>query len=447
MPEVPPSILGISFDGLAISGIVNEFLNVAAFFRTRGLRVLLDLGYDITVGRTKDLGYSFLPPWVEPVRSIGYNRPKTYDVDLIEEAISLVRNGTTIAAAKVYDDVCYQLAALLVRTFQQENVRVLVVENGTLPDNPLFTEALYLAIAEYGVKQNLGKYVLWRDHDLMWSAEPHLYGSYPYLGVRKPQDSQYVHYAVSTAWMRARMLAWAPSGKFDIIPNRFFSPGLQRESHPSIRAAYGIPQDAYLVARCTRVVPQKCIERDLRFLDVLQARLAASGDKRRIFLFVTGPTQEDVLEFERLKSLESTLSIAGQVIWADGMLPFSPFMIDSNIPAGRFSVGDLLHEANLSSFLTSYDYEGFGNPPGESMAMGVPFIATTYELYHEVYGSKGAIAPLLPIKRYSLPSEPISDAFIVWTLRVLTDAEYRAQIVARNLEVCQRFYSLAALDQ
>ena len=281
----------------------------------------------------------------------------------------------------------------------------------------------------------------------MWSAEPNLYGSYPYPGVRKPEANQYIHYAVSTGWMRTRMLAWAPSVKFDIIPNRFFSPGLRPASRRSLRASYGIPRDAYLVARCTRVVPQKCIERDLRLLDVLQARLAALGDKRKIFLFVTGPTREDRREFERLRSLERTLSITGQVIWADGMLPFSPLQFDSTTQADRFSVRDLLSEANLSSFLTSYDYEGFGNPPGESMAMGVPFIATTYELYHEVYGSKGAIAPLLPIDRHSSAEEPISDAFIVWTLRLLTDTEYRTRIVKRNLEVCQRFYSLAALEQ
>lgn len=447
MPEVPYSIFGISFDGLAISGIVNEFLNVAAVLRGRTFRVLFELGYDITMGRTTDLGRSFLPPWVQAVRCIGSEHPPAYCTDLIEEAAAHVRTGTTIAAAKVYDDLCCQLAALLVTAFVRENVRFLVVENGTLPDNPLFTEAVYLAISEYGARQKLGKYVLWRDHDLMWSAEPHLYGSYPYPGVRKPQVNQYIHYAVATEWMRTRMQAWTPSVTYHIIPNRFFSPARLHTTGRPLRAAYGIPEDAYLVARCTRIVPQKCIERDLRLVDQLQLRLAAQGDARKVFLFVTGPTQEDPGEFERLRSLERTLSIAGQVLWADGLLPFNPLMIDSAVQTGRFSVRDLLSEADLSSFLTSYDYEGFGNPPGESMAMGVPFIATTYELYYEVYGSKGAIAPLLPIDRASSPAEPIPESFIIWTLRALTDTEYRAQIARRNLEVCQRFYSLGALER
>jgi glycosyltransferase involved in cell wall biosynthesis len=281
----------------------------------------------------------------------------------------------------------------------------------------------------------------------MWSAEPHLYGAYPYPGVKKPEPSEHIYYAVTTDWMRKRMEAWAPSNTYHVMPNRFLYPGLQQPTRGSVRVAYAIPEDAYLVARCTRVVPQKSIERDLRLLDQLQRRLAADGNHRRVFLFVTGPTGEDRAEFERLCSLERTLFIAGQVVWGDGLLPFNTLMLDPALQTISFSVRDVLAEADLNSFLTTYDYEGFGNPPGEAMAMSVPFISTTYELYHEVYGSKGAIAPLLPIDRTTPPDEPMPEYFIDWTLRALTDHEYRAQITKRNLEVCQHFFSQEALER
>lgn len=446
MSEIRCSILGVSFDGLAISGIVNEFLNVAAVLRGESFRVLFDLGYDITMGRTVETGDPFLPEWVEVVRCVRA-RPRGYTKEVVEEAVERVVAGTSISAAEVYDDLCGRLAGLLVETFTREKVRFLVVENGTLPDNPLFTEAVYLAILEYGARQRLGKYVLWRDHDLMWSAEPHLYGPYPYTGVRKPEGNEYIHYAVATKWMQTRMRAWAPSATYHIIPNRFFSPAPAPPTGRSLRAAYGVPENSYLIARCTRVVPQKCIGRDLRLLDELRRRLAAAGDRREVFLFVTGPTSEEPAEFERLRGLERTLSVEGQVIWGDGLLPFNPRMIDATARGSRFSIHELLAEADLSSFLTSYDYEGFGNPPGEAMAMGVPFISTTYELYHEVYGSKGAIAPLLPIDRASSLDESLPESFVLWTLRTLTDGEYRAQIVNRNLDVCRRFFSLDALER
>ena len=440
-----PSILGISFDGLAISGIVNEFLNVAAVLRGDRFRVLFDLGYDITLGRTKDLGSEYLPSWVQSVRCIGSAYPASYSPELIRYARERVIAGTSIADARIYDDVVRQITSSLVETFVRENVRLLIVENGTLPDNPLFTEAIFSAIAEYGKSQQLGKYVLWRDHDLMWSAEPHLYGAFPYPGVRRPEPSEHIHYVVTTDWMRKRMLAWAPSITCNLMPCRFFSPVQDQPPRRSLRSAYCIPENAYLIARCTRVAPQKSIERDLRLLHEIQLLLATSGDLRKVFLFVAGLTQEDPDEFEKLRSLAQNLAIAGQVVWADGLLPFHTAIIDPATQANRFSIRDLVAEADLSSFLTTYDYEGFGMPPGEAMAMGVPFISTTYELYHEVYGSKGAVAPLLLIGRASSPDDPIPKSFVAWTMRALMDDAYRAEIKDRNLEVVRRFFSLDAL--
>jgi glycosyltransferase involved in cell wall biosynthesis len=445
MIENRRSILGISFDGLATSGIVNELLNVAAVLRKDAYRVLVDVGRDIRMRSSMDFESAYFPDWVELVNCLG-PYPEGYSAGLVSEVHALVNKGTSVAEARVYDPLCQELAASLVKTFVAENVQLLIVENGTLPDNPLFTEALYLAIEEYGTQQKLGKYVLWRDHDLMWSAEPHRFGSYPYTGVKKPQISPHIHYAVLTEWMRKRMQAWAGSFPCHVLPNRFFSSTI-KPAERSLRIAYDIPPDDYLVARCTRVVPQKSIERDLRVLDQVQLRLRELGSRRKVFLFVTGPTSEDAEEFARLRELEKTLSIAGQIVWANGLLPFVPFIDDSTLSPNRFSIRDLLAEADLSSFLTTYDYEGFGNPPGEAMAMGVPFISTTYELYYEVYGSRGAIAPLLPIDRSTAPDAPIPDSFLDWMLRTLTESDYRAQITKRNREICQRFFSLEALDR
>jgi|ERR1700722_5909647 len=444
MSEPPQSLLGISFDGLGISGVVNEFLNVADILRHR-LRVLFDVGYDITAGRTKE-GRAWFPPWVKLLRSLGDPPPQSYVPKLVADVIARVnKDGAPVASLADYANVCSQLASALVATFERENVRLIVVENGTLPDNPLFTEALYQAIGEYGRRRKFGKYVLWRDHDMMWSAEPHYYGSYPYPGVRKPDDCEHIYYAVATEWMRLRMSAWAPSAQYQVIPNRFFKPNL-KGNVVRLRATYGIPEDAYLIARCSRIVPQKCIERDLRLLKKIQMRLKASQNPKEAFLFVTGPLKEDHQEYRRLVKIANELGVAKNIIWGDGLLPFNPTLIDiSNNPG--FSVQDLLRETDLSSFLTSYDYEGFGNPPGESMAMSVPYIATTYELYEEVYGSKGAVAPLLPINRSSTASDPMPEFFIEWTLKTLTDGEYREQITARNQQVCERFYSLSALER
>ncbi|HET8799204.1 MAG TPA: glycosyltransferase, partial [Thermoanaerobaculia bacterium] len=346
------AILGVSFDGLAISGIVGEFVNVAAVLRAGGARVLLDLGFDITLGRTPRTDRVFLPSWVTVIRALGDTLPSTYGADLVDEVFSRVVAGTSVREAGIYDEVCRELAALLVSTLERENVHLLIVENGTLPDNPLITEALVLAIQEYGSRHGLGKYVLWRDADLMWSVEPHLYGEYPYPGVRKPQRHPHIHYAVVTEWMRRRMEAWAPGPVYHVIPNRFFSTEARRTSPRSLRRSYRIPEDAYLVARCTRIIPQKSIERDLRLFHEIQRRLEHSGDPRRIYLFVSGPVGEDPGEYERLHEIETTLAIAGQVVWADGLRSMLSYMPSDET---RFTIGDVLAESDLSSFLTTYD--------------------------------------------------------------------------------------------
>lgn len=441
-----PSLLGISFDGLAISGIVNEFLHLGAVARKRGLRVLCDLGYDLTLGRTPDLGSRYLPEWVAPVRALGETLPTEYTSRLAEMAFENVVDGTPICDIPAYALVVRELAERFVATFDRENVAVLVVENGTLPDNPLATEALHQAIQEYGQENELNAYVLWRDHDLMWSAEPRLYGAYPYAGVRKPRPNRYIQYAATSEWMRKRLQAWAPGVPYAVIPCRFAA----GDPHPkvaSFRTAYGIPDDAYLIARCTRVIPQKSIARDLYLLASLVERLRADKNERPLRLCVTGPVAECPEEYARLRELSSHLNVSGMIVWANGLHPAYHFHRRPETMPFEYSITDLLSEADLSSFLTTFDYEGFGMPPGEAMAAGIPFIATTYELYHEIYGRKGAIAPLLPIHSKSSPEEAIPADFVEWTYRALTDSEYRAQVIAHNSIIVERHFSLHALEQ
>jgi glycosyltransferase involved in cell wall biosynthesis len=448
VPKAQPSVLGISFDGLAISGIVSEFLNLANILRRHDLRILLDLGYDITGYPRDPLQEERLPSWAHLTSCLPRGSP---DASLLnqfnQEACRKVACGQPISSCPEYHRLCSNLASQLFVTFQFYNVRLLFVDNGTLPYSHIFTESLYQAIVAYGYLNRLGKYVLWRDYDLMWSAEPHLYGEYPYPGVRKPLPSQYIHYAVLSSGMKRKMEDWAPGVEYHVIPNRFFLDDLKRHDKISrLRDAFGVPRDACLIARCTRVIPQKCIERDIRLLHQIQRHLNASDGGRKVFLFVTGPKNEDVGEFAHLNALAKSLLIADQVIWGDGLLPFNPLL---GIPRGedRFSVADLLSESDLSSFLTSYDYEGFGNPPGEAMAMSVPYIATTYEFYKEIYGRRGAIAPLLRIGPGSLPGDPMPDSFVASVLQLLSDPLHRNRVTRHNLRICQTFFSMRDLHR
>ncbi|HET6952420.1 MAG TPA: glycosyltransferase family 1 protein [Acidimicrobiales bacterium] len=81
-------------------------------------------------------------------------------------------------------------------------------------------------------------------------------------------------------------------------------------------------------------------------------------------------------------------------------------------------------------------YEGFGLPPVEAMAVGVPVVATAAGSLPEVCGDGADLVP---------PGD--SDALAAALLRVLTDDEHRAALVARGAAVAARYDWDATAEQ
>jgi glycosyltransferase involved in cell wall biosynthesis len=242
------------------------------------------------------------------------------------------------------------------------------------------------------------------------------------------------------------MAEWVPGVPVAVLPDRFPMSHPDLCSRDRFREAFGVPRDSILVARSTRVIPQKCIERDLRLTKVLGEQLHHSGSNLDVFLFITGPMDEDRSETARLQGLAKQLGVDQSVLWGDGLLPFNP-LVRRGFSERSFSIADLLHASDISSFLTSYGFEGFGNPPGEAMAMGVPYVASSYELYDEVYGRRGAVAPILEISRSTPCSSSITSSFTSQVLRLILDQDYRNFVVEKNKTVCREHFSLEQLEE
>lgn len=426
---------------------------MAEIFHRRGFPIYLDPGYDLHVyagnfGRSFGEEARHLPEWIQLVRVLGHPLPDSYTPEIVERLRKEVARGAwdqPPGRSKAWSNLHDTLRKRIVGTLQKLRARFLIVENGTLPENPLVTEALYDAIEHYGTKARLGRYVLWRDFDLMWSVEKHRYGPFPYRGVSSLRPSQYIQYAVATDWMRRRMSKWVPRVPIAVLPNRFSS------SHPDLctrkrfREALSIPDNAILIARCTRVIPQKCIERDLRLTKILLERLRHGGSDREVFLFITGPVDEDPGATAKLQALAAQLKLNGNIVWGDGLLPYNP-LVRRGFESNGFSVADLLHASDVSSFLTSYGFEGFGNPPGEAMAIGAPYITTSYELYNEVYRDRGAVAPVLEISRSTTCSTPIKTSFVAEVLRLIFDTSYQRSVLDNNSRVWQKHFSIEHLE-
>lgn len=170
-------LLGVSFDGTPVSGVIVEFLKVAEVFAAAGYEILLDLGFDIKA----DKGNFFaplapcrasLPSWVRLTRVPGLKEVEGYGPRFVSESIERAADGRS--------NTCYQerleriagrIRDRILAFWERLQIDFLIVENGTLPENVAYTLVLQQAIERYGRRKRLGRFVLWRDHDLMWTSE------------------------------------------------------------------------------------------------------------------------------------------------------------------------------------------------------------------------------------------------------------------------------------
>ncbi|MBA8928476.1 glycosyltransferase involved in cell wall biosynthesis [Kutzneria viridogrisea] len=410
---------GISFDATPISGLVVEFIKTAKVFHERGHQVHLDLGYEVKA----DKGAFFrpyrdeadlLPDWVHLDRIEGVDRIPGYTPEFVTEVLTQVVQRGDERLLPAVQALSSRLAACILRTWQRLGVTAVLVENGTLPENITYTRALYQAIEQYGRRAGLGRFVLWRDHDLMWQSEPGTgkYGEFPYPHTVAPINSPHIQYVALHEQARRRTEQWAgPLDNIVVAPNTFSHCA---DARPGFRRHYGIPEHVPLIARCTRVIQQKRIDRDLHLV-------AALADRCEAHLFVAGDTAESPVERDRLTALAQELGVADRVVFGGWLAPHE-------VRAQGYSVRDLLATADLMSFLTSYDYESYGNPIGEAIAARVPYLATRYELYETVYGHRGFQAVLMDLAHGDLPTP----SFVDEVAELLLDEGKRASMAEFN---------------
>ncbi|SCK23941.1 Glycosyl transferase family 2 [Streptomyces sp. WMMB 714] len=430
---------GTSFDATPISGVVVEFVKTARAFREQGYRVHLDLGYDVKADKNaffrpyRDEA-ALLPGWVRLDRIEGIGEVPGYGPEFVSEVLrEYVQHGAGEHLLPLVEAAAEAISERIVGTWERRNVSFVMVENGTLPENVTYTRALYSAIETYGRRHRLGRYVMWRDHDLMWQSEPGIkkYGEFPYPGTVAPRNSPWIHYVALHEEARRRTLEWVPDlANIDVLPNTFtHAPAAAPRAGGAagFRRAYGIPEDAPLIARCTRIIPQKRIDRDIHLL-------AGLADRTGAYLFVAGDTAEAPDEYARLRTLAQSLGVADRVVFGGRLAPHEA---DIGAASGDgFSVRDLLSQAAVASFLTSYDYESYGNPIGEAVASRVPYVTTRYQLYDTVYGDKGFRAPVMELTDGDLPTP----AFVDDVAGLILDERKREEMADHNHRLGERHF-------
>lgn len=438
--SINKSVFGISFDGVAMSGIIAEFLKIAHVLHQEKYNIYLDLGYEIKSDKNHffmpyGLEWQLFPDWVGLVKVL--SEPfKQYSCKLIKELLSIVPQSSKVFSVykNTIKDYSNEIAMKLVNLWQQLNVKIVIVENGTLPENLIFTYALYKAINVYGKNYGLKKFVFWRDHDLMWSSESHInkYGMFPYLNIPKPQASPYINYIVLHQADHDALIKWSPAVKPYILYNSF-QHLIQDQSDATrvqsirkrFRNQFNIPEDAILLARYTRIIPQKRIDRDIDLLNALQKLARSRQQTSKFYLAIAGDLSEHPKETECLRLKIHSLGLEKYVVFTGPL-----------VPAASMSTNSLHHTKNLITasdaclFLTSYNYESFGNPVAEAICLNKVYITTTYERYHHVYGQYGYKGLILDINEND--EADISQEFVIRVYEILHDKSRYDRMVKHN---------------
>lgn len=447
-------LFGISFDAVPMSGLIVEFIKSASIFHQRGYEVYLDLGYDIKADKSNffkeyDPSEGWVPEWIRLKRTCAVEDIQGYDRDFVDYVLQHLI-GREAAAADHADwrrveELTHLVQQRILEVWRELNVSFVMVENGTLPENVIFTHALYRAIDVYGKEKNLGKFVMWRDHDLMWWSEPGKYGEYPYPGTSRLSHSPYIQHVVLHEPAREKLAEWSPGVHVEVLHNTFnFDQVGMNEHNRNFRQDFAIPEDAFLIARCTRIIPQKRIDRDIHLLSKLRDMARQRGMEQEIFLFIAGNIQENPDEYRHLQQLAADLGIADQVIFGNELRSHGNIHQMSHYES-KYSISDLLAHSDVNSFLTSYDYEGFGNPIGESVASKTPYITTSYEIYESIYADLGFEAPVLPITK---AEDGLADKhFARQVFHLITDKEERQRIAEKNYRIGLKHLSLHHLER
>ncbi|NWB83972.1 glycosyltransferase [Pseudomonas gingeri] len=437
----------ISFDAVAVSGITVEALKMAKCLEQSEITSYLDLGYDIKIdkgnfNRPYDHEKNIYQGVFTLVRIEDIETVPHYSQDFIEYSHSVLIGQKTAVSPEEQErlliairESSQALAHRMVQFWETLDIRYVIVENGTLPENIIYTQALYLAIDAYGQKHGLGNFVIWRDHDLMWNSEKTVmkYGPEPYPHAVKPVQSRYITYVTLNQHLKNKLEEWCDHAvDVKVRKNTYDFSG--QGTCTNIKESLDIRDSDVLIARTTRIIPQKRQDRDIHLVLRLNALFARNGSRRRVYLAIAGDPHEHPGYFEALNKLARELQV-------EGFIKFIGSLPHDSMPTKEKSttIEDLYYSCDLVSFLTSWGYDSYGNPVGEAISSRRCYITSRYEYYQEVYGQHGFEAPVMSISedQDDLPD----DDFIDDVYQLLNNKTLMAEMAHKNFTIGQQVLS------
>ncbi|MDR5616603.1 hypothetical protein [Arsenophonus sp.] len=259
------------------------------------------------------------------------------------------------------------------------------------------------------------------------------YGQEPWYYAIKPIKSKYIKYVTLNDSLAKKLKDWSNQDiNIDVMSNTY----LFNNNHNriNIRDRFNISKDDFLIARTTRIIPEKKLERDIYLVRKLNDLYIKKNKSCSIYLIIAGDEKENSDYSNYLRQYIKKLEIENFIKFS-GPLQHDFIENENNKP----TIQDLYYSSDMVSFLTSYDYDSYGNPIGEAISHKRCYISTSYEYYHEVYGQHGFKTELMNIspEKDGLPD----DDFIHRVYNLINDRNQTAALVKHNFNIGKNLLS------
>jgi glycosyltransferase involved in cell wall biosynthesis len=303
----------------------------------------------------------------------------------------------------------------------QFGINLLVPENSlTIPLN------IPLGIAITEVISETGMPTIAHHHDFFWERNQFLTNAvWEFLNMAFPPHLPSIHHAVINS-SADDQLSLRTGVSATVIPN------VMDFEHPSppiddfaldIRKDLGIEDDELFILQPTRVVKRKGIEHAIELVNRLgmKAKLVishASGDEGYEY-------EQRVRDYSKLMKV-NTIFVSDIINDRRGV---------TDTGKKIYTLDDIYPIADLVTYPSNF--EGFGNAFLEAIYYRVPILVNTYSIYTIDIKPKGF--SVIEIDGH------VTDEAVQLTRKVLTDLNFRNQMVAHNYQIARRHYSYAVL--
>jgi len=299
------------------------------------------------------------------------------------------------------------------------NIDMLCVQNALcIPMHLPLGVALTHFIAETGIP------TIAHHHDFYWERPRFSVNSVgDYLQMAFPPKLSSIQHVTINSFAQED-LAWRTGTSSILVPNvlNFESPP-SRSDGLKFRQRIGVEPDDIVILQPTRVVPRKGIEHAISLISKLR--------DRQCKLIVTHESGDEGLEYQ-----DALVELAEQ----SGVDLRFVFAQTAPTNGGRSDVAiGSLGEAYAAADLITYPslYEGFGNALIEAFYYRKPVLVNRYSIFITDIEPKGF--KVITMDGY------LTRRVIEQVRQVISDEQYRNEMVEHNYELGKRFFSYAVL--